>query len=127
MSGKTVMPALALAAAMLIPSTAAVAADSGVTVLRGQQASAAPQVSDNEGGTGVAVYRGPPRAAPRRPAAAAPVTYIGRNRVAIDSLEPAGNWFLDRSGEGLVVVNCYTQQSINVGGNRRIRCTSREF
>lgn len=127
MSGKTVMPALTLAVAMLIPSTAAVAADGGVTVLRGQQASAAPQVSDNEGGSGVVVHRGPRLAAPRRPAAAAPVTYIGRTRVAIDSLEPAGNWFLDRSGERLVVVNCYTQQSVNVGGKRRIRCTSREF
>ncbi|WP_299624394.1 hypothetical protein [Pelagibius sp.] len=127
MSGKTVMLAFALAAGLLVPSTAARAADGKVTVLHGFAVSAAPVVSRNEGGSGVVVHRGPARLVPRKAAAEQPTATINRNAVNIDRLEPVGNWFLDRSHGRLVVVHCYARQSVNVGGNRRIRCTSREF
>jgi len=118
---------LAIAAGVLSCAAAAGAADGPVRILHGASTTDAPAVTRNEGGTGLTVHRGPAKLLPRGSAAEPPRARIGRNTVRIDSLEPGGAWFLDRSGERLVVVHCYTQPSIMVGGNRKIRCSSRKF
>ncbi len=127
MTARTTVRTLALAAALLSGTAAAGAAEGQVRVLHGASITDAPAVTQNEGGTGLTVHRGPAKLLPRGPAAEPQRARIGRNAVNIDSLEPAGAWFLDRSGSRLVVVHCYTQQSAMVGGDRKIRCSSRKF
>ncbi|MFN4764820.1 hypothetical protein ACKGJN_16950, partial [Gillisia sp. Q332] len=98
-----------------------------VEILRGQPPAKAISVSADEGVRGVTVYRGSSNFVPAKTAAAAPVAYIGGERIHIDRLEPVGNWFLVRSGEDLTLVHCYTRRSTMVGGARRILCTARRF
>lgn len=119
--------ALTLAAGLLTASVPAAAQDGKVEVLYGQQPATPVSVTRGEGGTGVAVFRGTSNFVPAKPAAVEPVAYIGGEKIRIDSLEPTGNWFLDRSGERLTVVHCYTQQSVYVGGARRILCSARQL
>lgn len=121
------MLALALAAGVLTTSAAAMAADGKVTVLHGLSVANAAVVNQNEGGTGLVVYRGPATSVLRKSATPEPVATIGRKNINIDSLEPSGSWFLDRSKGRLSVVHCYSKQSMYVGRARRIRCNSREF
>lgn len=127
MTGKTLTIALALAAGLLVPSTPLFAQGQQVAILQGQSADTTASVTSNEGGTGITVHRGPARLLPGKSAATEPNAYISGKRVALDNLEPTGQWFLDRSGDRLVVVHCYGRQSIYVGGGRRIRCTAREL
>ena len=127
MTARIVVRTLALAAGVLSCAAAAGAAEGPVRILHGASTTEAPSVTQNEGGTGLTVHRGPAKLLPRRPAAEPQRVRIGRNFVSVDGLEPTGAWFLDRSGERLVVVHCYTQQSTMVGGNRKIRCSSRKF
>lgn len=122
MTGKSFV--FALAAGLLLPAaapTTARAFDGAIQVLHGLPVAEALTVSRNEGGTPVTVVRGSP-AVPAAPATTAPVTVIDGAPLHIDALEPTGNWFLDRSGDDLVVVHCYTRQSAYVGGGRKIRC-----
>ncbi|WP_299397476.1 hypothetical protein [Pelagibius sp.] len=119
---------VALIVGVLSGTAAAGAAEGPVRILHGAATTEASVVTQNEGGTGLTVHRGPPKLLPRGPAAEPPRrARIGRNAVGIDNLEPAGAWLLDRSGEHLVVVHCYTRESVMVGGNRKIRCSSRRF
>lgn len=127
MTARITVRTLALAAALLGGTAAAGAAEGPVRILHGASTTEAPAVTQNEGGTGLTVHRGPAKLLPRGPADERQRARIGHNAVSIDSLEPTGAWFLDRSGERLVVVHCYTQQSTMVGGDRRIRCSSRKF
>ena len=127
MTARMTLRTVALIVGVLSGTAAAGAAEGPVRVLHGASTTEAPVVTQNEGGTGLTVHRGPAKLLPRGPAAEPPRARIGRNAVGIDSLEPAGAWFLDRSGEHLVVVHCYTQPSVMVGGNRKIRCSSRRF
>lgn len=117
---------IVLAAGLLIPAllvlaTSAAAFDARVQVAQGLPAAEGLTVSRNEGGTPVTVVRG----APSLPAPApvrSPVAIIDGIAVNVDSLEPTGSWFLDRSQDRLVVVHCYTRRSVYVGGGRRILC-----
>ena len=127
MSGKTILTAAALFAGLLSGSASAMAFDGEVAVLHGLAVTNAAVVSRDEGGSGLTVHRGPPQVIQRQTAAVTPVTAINGNRINIDSLEPVGNWFLDRSDGRLRIVHCYARQSVNVGGKRRIRCNARAF
>lgn len=126
MTGKSGVLAFALGAGLLMTSLPAGAAGGKVQILYGLPAAEALSVSPNEGGTRVTIVRGSP-AAPAAAEATAPMAAIGGEKVQINNLEPTGNWFLDRSGENLVIVHCYTQQSLQVGGGRRILCDAREL
>ena len=117
--------ALALAAGLLLPA-AAQAFDANVQVLHGLPAAEALSVSRNEGGTAVTVVRGTP-AVPQAPAPAAPMAVVDGEKVNINSLEPTGNWFLDRSGDSPVIMHCYTRPSVYVGGGRKILCDARQL
>jgi len=122
---------MTLAAAIAVTSLAAalpvMAQDGRVEILRGQAPETAVSVSANEGVRGLTVYRGSSTFVPAKAAAAEPVAYIGGERIRTDRLEPVGDWFLDRSGDALTLVHCYTRQSTTVGGSRRILCTARRF
>lgn len=124
MTGKSL--ALALAAGLLLP-TAAQAVDERVQVQRGLPAAESLSVAANEAGSGVTVVRGSSGFTPRKALATAPLAVIDGEPVRLDSLEPAGNWFLDRSGARAVLVHCYTRQSIYVGGGRRILCDAQRL
>ncbi|WP_193371599.1 hypothetical protein [Pelagibius marinus] len=126
MTGKSIALTLALAAGLLAAPLAATAHDAGVKILHGNPADAV-SVTTNEDGTGVTVVRGASTFVPRKTVAAEPVTYIDGKKIGLDNLEPVTDWFLDRSGENLVIVHCYTQQSLRVGGGRRILCDAREL
>jgi hypothetical protein len=84
-------------------------------------------VAPNEGSSRVAVYRGSSNFVRAKPAAVVPTAIIGGQRISIDALEPTGRWFIDRSGERLVVVHCHTRQSTQTGGGRRILCDARRL
>jgi hypothetical protein len=126
MTGKSGVLAFALGAGLLMTSAPAGAFDGKVQILHGLPVAEALSVSRNEGGTRVTIVRGNP-AAPTAPQATAPTAVIGGEKIQVNNLEPTGNWFLDRSGENLVIVHCYTQQSVMVGGGRKIRCDAREL
>ncbi len=126
MTGKSAIPALALAAGLLAAPQAATAHDARVKILYGNPADAV-SVSTNEDGTGVTVVRGASTFVPRKTMAVEPVTYIDGKKIGLNDLEPVTDWFLDRSGESLVIVHCYTQQSVNIGAGRRILCDAREL
>lgn len=127
MTRKTTTLAFTLAAGLLTASGPALAHDETVAVLRGQTAATAVSVTPNEGGAGVTVVRGSSSFVPGVPAAAEPVAFINGEKIRFNDLEPTGNWFLDRSGEAAVIVHCYTRQSVNVGGGRRILCDARQL
>jgi hypothetical protein len=124
---KTISLALALGAGLLSISGPVLAIDSGVAVLHGQAVATAASITRDEGGTGVAVHRGAVTFVPAAPARAASEVTIDGERIAVDRLEPVGDWFLDRSQEDLVIVHCYTRQSVYVGGGRRILCDARRL
>ena len=126
MSGKTVTAGLALAAGLLTLTSPAAAHDDKIVAQLGGAAAAATSVDHNEGGSGVEVHRGPAKLLPRA-AASLPAAYISGERVKFDRLEPTTNWFVDRSGDRLVVVHCYAQQSAYVGGGKKIRCSARKL
>ena len=119
--------ACTFAAGLLALAQAASAHDNKVVVQQGEAAAAAISVVHNEGASGVDVHRGPAVLLPQAPLDSGARAYINGTRVRLDRLEPTGEWFLDRSGDRLVVVHCYAQQSVYVGGGKRIRCSSREF
>jgi len=123
----TAAVAAALLAAALPASPPVLAQDGRVEILRGQPPAKAISVSADEGVRGVTVYRGSSNFVPAKAATAEPVAYIGGERIRIDRLEPVGNWFIDRSGDDLTLVHCYTRRSTMVGGARRILCTARRF
>jgi hypothetical protein len=130
MAGKTTLAAAVAATVVvaLLPTSPPVMAEDGrVEILRGQPPAKAISVSADEGVRGVTVYRGSSNFVAAKAAAAEPVAYIGGERIRIDRLESVGNWFLDRSGDDLTLVHCYTRQSTMVGGARRILCTARRF
>ena len=95
--------------------------------LLGLPPATAVSVSRNEAGSGVSVHRGPAKLLPGKRVDAAPVAQIGGQRILLDDLEPTGQWFLDRSGERLVVVHCYARNSTYVGGARRLSCSARRL
>lgn len=127
MSGKTLLTAAVLCAGLLGGSAGALAIEGDVVVLHGLAVTNAAVVSRDEGGSGLTVHRGPPQVVQRLPADRVPVAAINGNRINVDNLEPVGNWFLDRSDGRLRIVHCYSRQSVNVGGKRRIRCNARAF
>lgn len=130
MAGSTTLAAAVAATllAALLPASPPVTAQDGrVEILRGQPPAKAISVSNDEGVRGLTVYRGSSTFVPARPAAAEPVAYIGGERIRIDRLEPVGDWFLDRSGDDLTLIHCYTRRSTMVDGARRILCTARRF
>ncbi|MEO3429525.1 hypothetical protein AAFN88_11740 [Pelagibius sp. CAU 1746] len=126
MTGKSIALTIALGAGLLAAPQAATAHDAGVEILYGNPADAV-SVSTNEGGTGVAVVRGSSTFLPAKAVAAQPVAYIDGKKIGLNDLEPVTDWFLDRSGEKLVIVHCYTRQSARVGAGRRILCDAREL
>ena len=127
MTGKSLTLTFALAAGLLAGSLPAGAHDDRIVVQRGNGEISAVTFAHNEGGSGVEVHRGPAKLLPPAPAAAPPVSYINGERVRLDRLEPTGNWFLDRSGDRVVLVHCYATQSSYVGGAKRIRCSARDL
>ena len=127
MTGKSAIPALVLGAGLLAAGIPANAQNARVKVAYGESLATAVSVNRNEAGTGVTVVRGVPVVAAAAAAPVVPSTYIDRQQVNLDSLEPTRNWFIDRSNDELVIVHCYALPSINVGGGRPIRCNSRKF
>lgn len=126
MTGKSIALTLVLAAGLLAAPQAVTAHDAGVKILYGNPADAV-SVSTNEDGTGLTVVRGASTFVPRKTMAVEPVTYIDGKKIEPNNLEPVTDWFLDRSGGNLVIVHCYTQQSLRVGAGRRILCDAREL
>lgn len=125
MAVKRITATLVIAAGLL---TVPAAAQNGPVVLLHKHASdSAVSVTRNEGGSGVTVVRGPSSFVAASPAAAAPVAYIDGEKIKTDSLEPASNWFVDRSGGRLVLVHCFARQPVLVGGDRCIFCDARRF
>jgi len=127
MTGRSGILALVLGAGLLAAWGPAHAQNARVQVAYGQNLATEVSVSRNESGTGVTVVRGVPVVPSAAAAPVVPSTYIDRQQVNLDSLEPTRNWFIDRSNDELVIVHCYARQSINVGGGRPIRCNSRKF
>jgi hypothetical protein len=127
MAGKTMTVAFALAAGLLAVAVPVAAHDGKVEILHGQPATTAVSMAADEGGTGVTVFRGSSNFVPAKPVTLEPAVFISGEKVKIGNLEPTGNWFLDRSEGRLVVVHCYTRQSMLVGGGRRILCDARQL
>ncbi len=127
MSGKTFMVALAVAFGALVSATGVQAADGNVAIFYGTAVSAAPQVTEDERGTGIDVHRGPQQPVLRKPAEQPPTTTISRRQFNLDNLEPTANWFVDRSEGRLRIVHCYARSSIYVNRPRRIRCSARDY
>lgn len=128
MTGKSKFAVGALAVTLLgaLLSTPAQAQDGRVKILHAKD-SAAAAVSTDDGGSGVTVVRGAAAFAPYKTVAAGPVTFIDGLKLRTDSLEPVSDWFLDRSGGQPVIVHCYTQQAVNFGDGRHIRCDARRL
>lgn len=116
-----------MAAVLATTALPAAARDGNVKVLYGQPADPETSVVLNEGGTGITVVRGSSTFVPARFTAGEPLAYISGEAIRLDSLEPASDWFVARSDGRLVVVHCYSQQSVYVGGGRRIFCDARKF
>ena len=127
MSGKTLMVALAVSLGTLVSAAGGQAADGNVAIFYGTAVSAAPEITEDERGTGIDVHRGPQQPVQRKSAEQPPNTTISRRQFDVENLESTGNWFVDRSEGRLRIVHCYTRASIYVNRPRRIRCSARDY
>jgi len=126
MAGKSMLVAAAVAAGLQALAAQAAAQQGKVQILYGTPAPQAVSVTANEGGSRVTVARGPTVVA-AVPPAREPVAVIDGLRIRLSQLEPVGDWFIDRSGPRPILVHCYTRQSTQVGGGRRILCDARRL